>query len=205
MSDKFKSIKIFLQACDKSDLNAKEVCNWALTNNIPFVWHPLGFVMATIINEGNEKIRLHLWSNSFQNAQKPTWLIHDHLFDLTSWVLSGEIENTEFKQGNNSLTHRHYSVSYDKDGSILTKLDSGLSLSVERKDIMKKNESYAIKSGILHQSISTSKNTTVTVCHTVDVRDESPLVAGDLYGDFKYQYKRKTVTPSDLSKIVAEI
>lgn len=205
MSEKFKNIKNFVQACQENNLSAKEVCSWAITNNIPFVWHPLGFVMATLINEGHEKIRLHLWSNSFQNVQEPTWPIHDHLFDITSWVLCGEIENIEYKQCNSVLTHQLYSVSYDNDGSILTKLDSGLSLSVESKEIIKKTESYSIKSGVLHQSISSSENTTVTVCHTVNFRNENPLVIGDICGDFRYKYQRKIVKLSDLFRIVAEI
>lgn len=205
MSENFRSIKNFVQACEGNELNAKEVCNWALANNIPFVWHPLGFVMATLMSEGKEKIRLHLWPTQFQKVQKPTWLIHDHFFDLVSWVLCGEIKNIEYKKSNLEATHELYSVTYDSNGSILTKLDLGISLNIQSEEIIQESGSYAIKSGILHQSISNSENTTVTVCHTIDVRGESPLVVGKLNGGFRYHYKRSKVERIDLLKIVEEI
>jgi hypothetical protein len=205
MSEKFKSIKNFVKSCENNALNAQEVCDWALNNDTCFVWHPLGFVMATLIDEGENKIRLHLWPNSFQNAQKPTWLIHDHLFDLVSWVLSGSIENIEYKKRTSPFSHQLYSVSYEAGGSKLTKLNSFVSLEVDKKHSINERESYIIKSGILHQSISISSNTTVTVCHSRNVREESPLVVGELDGEATYQYNRSTVKPSDLAVIIAEI
>src|SRR5690606_31223069 len=60
------------------------------------VWHPLGFVMCRVARWGSRSLRVHIWPNHNGHQQIPAWMIHDHLFHLKSWVLSGEIENTEY-------------------------------------------------------------------------------------------------------------
>ncbi|WED78000.1 hypothetical protein [Aeromonas allosaccharophila] len=205
MNEYLKNISTLISACNNRAIEAKGICELAIKQNIKFSWHPLGFVMATLLDEGSEKVRIHLWSKSFDKAQKPTWLVHDHKFDLTSWVLSGTIKNIEYKNSASSKTHQLYSVTYNSTGSILTKLDEVHDLKIEKTQEISSGEKYKIEAGIFHQSISMSKNTTVTICHTVDKNSHTPLVIGELDGKRSYYYQRSLVHIDDLQKIISEI
>lgn len=201
----FKSISSLVSACNRGEVNAKQLCEFAISGEKNFSWHPLGFMMATLLDEGGEKIRLHLWTNSFDKAQKPTWLVHDHKFDLTSWVISGSIKNIEYKELMLPETHKLYSVSYSSTGSILTKLDEGYNLAVDRTQQINEGETYRISAGTFHQSLSLSSKTTVTICHTVDKKQTPPLVVGELDGLDKYYYQRSPVHVDELEVVIEQI
>lgn len=205
MNEHLNSISTFISACNNGEIEAKQVCDFAVKNNIEFSWHPLGFIMATLLDGGCEKIRLHLWTKSFDKAQKPTWLVHDHKFDLTSWVISGAIKNIAYRNTAAPKTNQLYSVTYNNTGSLLTKLDETYSLEVEKTQEINEGNKYKIEAGVFHQSISMSQRTTVTICHTVDKKKSPPLVIGDLNGEDNYYYQRSPVDIYELQKIIAEI
>lgn len=205
MNEYLKSISAFISSCNNGRIDAKQLCEFAVKSNIIFSWHPLGFIMATLLDEGCEKIRLHLWTKSFDKAQKPTWLVHDHKFDLTSWVISGVIKNIEYKNAVSPKTHQLYSVTYNATGSLLTKLDEMYSLEVEKTQEFNEGDKYKIEAGVFHQSISLSQRTTVTICHTVNKKESPPLVIGELNGEEKYYYQRSHVNTDELQKVIEEI
>ncbi|USH04374.1 hypothetical protein K6Q96_21800 [Grimontia kaedaensis] len=205
MKKYFGRISSVVSACNRGKINAKQLCEFAVNEGISFTWHPLGFMMATLLDEGREKIRLHLWTNTFDKAQKPTWLIHDHKFDLTSWVLSGSIKNIEYKDLALPETHQLYSVSYSSTGSVLTKLDKVYSLAVDKTQEVNEGEAYRISAGTFHQSLSLSSKTTVTICHTTDKKNTPPLVIGDIDGMEQYYYQRSPVLADELQLVIEQI
>lgn len=205
MKEYFGSISSVVSACNRGKINAKQLCEFVINEGISFSWHPLGFMMATLLDEDSEKIRLHLWTNTFDKAQKPTWLVHDHTFDLTSWVLSGSIKNIEYKELALAETHQLYSVSYNSTGSVLTKLDQGYSFAVDKTQEVNEGETYRISAGTFHQSLSLSPRTTVTMCHTVEKKNTPPLVIGDIDGVEQYHYHRSPVHISELQVVIEQI
>lgn len=205
MKEYFKSISSLTSACNRGEINAKQLCKFVISEGIGFSWHPLGFMMATLLDEGGEKIRLHLWTNTFDKAQNPTWLVHDHKFDLTSWVISGSIKNIEYKDLTLPETHQLYSVSYNSMGSVLTKLGQGYSLAVDKTQEVNEGETYRISAGTFHQSLSLSSRTTVTLCHTIDKKNSPPLVVGDIDGMDQYYYQRSPVHIDELQVVIEQI
>src|SRR6266545_8040326 len=59
----------------------------------PAVRHPLGFIYAPLFREWPWTLRLHIWLHDAPRPQLTTSPIHDHTWQLTSFVVCGELEN----------------------------------------------------------------------------------------------------------------
>lgn len=53
--------------------------------------HPLGFIYSRIYSSENEQLRIHIWPKNYK--RKEDFYIHDHYYDLSSWILLGEIKD----------------------------------------------------------------------------------------------------------------
>lgn len=60
-------------------------------NDIKFYLHPLGFIYSRIYSSENEQLRIHIWPKNYK--RKEDFYIHDHYYDLSSWILLGEIKD----------------------------------------------------------------------------------------------------------------
>ncbi len=189
---------------NRDEISARQLIEFVIAENITFNWHPLGFIMCKISNEIKKTIRLHIWPENKRCIQKPTWLIHDHIFDLKSWVLKGAITNIEFITGEFDNSFQVYNTIYDKDKSILIKTNQRLSILESKRYLIKEGESYDVYAGHLHKSIS-SNNTTVTVCETVNQFNLKPRVLGSCAGRDKYSYTRNVVSKAELEAIANKI
>ena len=189
---------------NRGEISAKQLIEFVIAENITFIWHPLGFIMCKISNEDKKIIRLHIWPDNKCCIQKPTWLIHDHFFDLKSWVLKGTITNIEYIVGEFDNSFQVYNTIYEKDKSILIKTKQRLSILESKRYLIKEGESYDVYAGQLHKSISSS-NTTVTICETVNQFNLKPRVLGACSGRDRYSYTRNVVSKVELEAITNKI
>ncbi|MCP8463223.1 hypothetical protein NK553_04600 [Pseudomonas sp. ZM23] len=68
-----------------------------LLDSLQPVWHPLGFIhvrLATL--SSHETIRLHLWPADQKHVAEQFDKVHDHLFNVASRVVSGEVTNIRY-------------------------------------------------------------------------------------------------------------
>jgi len=195
----------WISALNNNELTAFDVIQLGKAKGAKFIWHPLGFIFCKLSEEGERKIRLHIWPNHHDRMQKPTWLIHDHLFDLKSWVIAGKIENTEYSVTEGTPNYRVYNAIYEKDSSVLCRTDKQIFITEHIKYQVSADEKYRVPSGVLHQSVSVSETISVTVCETIDQPNISPRIAGDICGADKYSYIRAKVDEADLQSITAKI
>lgn len=170
-----------------------------------FVWHPLGFVVCKFFEGGGRKLRMHLWSNAKHKTQQPAWMIHDHLFDLKSWVLSGQIENVEYEAVNTASKFRIYGASYENGKSVLDRTESSVDVIEKKREIIVAGNTYLVPAGVLHESRSLKNGTSVTVCETIDKLNRNPAVIGNLEGEPRYIYSRTAVSISDLEELIEGI
>ncbi len=189
---------------NRGEISAQPLIEFVIAKNITFIWHPLGFIMSKLSDEEKKIIRLHIWSEGNCRIQKPTWLIHDHVFDLKSWVLKGAIINIEYNVGEFDNNYQVYNSIYEKEKSILIKSNQRLSISESKRCLIEEGESYNVYAGQLHKSIPTS-NITVTVCETVNHFNMKPRVLGSCSGCVKYSYTRSVVSKAELEAIANKI
>ena len=60
--------------------------------------HPNGFLQLSL-SSGHwreQGLRLHVWSDSLPRKNHPKFRIHDHIFDIESYILLGKIQNKNY-------------------------------------------------------------------------------------------------------------
>lgn len=195
----------WISALSNNELSASDIIRYGIISRSEFIWHPLGFIFCKLSEEGLRKIRLHIWPSNNDRMQNPAWLIHDHLFELKSWVIAGEIENTEYSVTDGEPNYTIYNAKYENNKSVLYKTDKNLCLNISHKAAVIFGDTYRVPFGVFHQSISISKTTSLTVCETIDQLNRSPMVAGDMHGLGVYSYIRSKVDRKDLDSIIEKI
>ncbi len=135
--------------------------------NFTPTWHPLGFVHCKLADEFGETYRLHLWLSNQPALLPQEHKIHDHLFDVTSIVLTGAVESREYDlvpaSSFNSLSHRILRVDYAADGPRLFEDGAtGTLLQTDRR-VIGAGASYSIKREGLHESSNCTSSTSIQI------------------------------------------
>lgn len=190
---------------DNNDICPKELMTNLIALNCEFLWHPLGFAMCRVAKWGRVSMRVHLWPNHSNFRQNPSWLIHDHVFNLKSWVISGEIENQEYSVEYGERGHAIYEVKYDSSKSILKKTNLCCSRKLSKVSVYSRGECYEVNSGVFHESRSLSDRTVLTVCKTLDEATRAPRVLGDMSGLESYTFLRRRVDEDEIIALAKAI
>lgn len=189
-------------ALDKGEVTLSYIIKLTKELHRNFVWHPLGFLLCKLSDAEGKKLRLHIWPNNSQHIQDPPWTIHNHIFNLKSWVIAGVIKNTEYRHTKGNPTHRAYITKYNNNHSIIHRTDEELCIVKKRTQIVRSGQTYKIAAGVFHQSISSSQTTSITICETIDQPDRVPIIAGAIDGACLYTYKRAEVEKRLLYEIM---
>src|SRR5688572_2072239 len=118
-------------ALDTGAVTAKSLLCIQESTGAPFRWHPLGFISCTLLAHGSKKVRLHYWPVNTARAQDAQCQIHDHIFDFSSWVMAGTVENIQYKKDNAGDIYSLYETQYTGEVSILKRTAETSCLSVE--------------------------------------------------------------------------
>lgn len=173
--------------------------------NAPFKLHPLGFIVCTLFTEGHRKLRLHYWPKGGHIEQSPQCRIHDHLFELKSWVLAGSIENIEYSTSPKGLELAVYRAGYVGNKSILTKTEETIKVSVRSRAVYDTGSCYVVHAGTLHESVRVSYAPAATVLVTTDMSTAAPLVLGSIAGPANFEFKRETIPEPIAEEMLAEL
>lgn len=201
----FKDKDAWAIALKKNDICPKELMDNLLAEDCEFLWHPLGFAMCRVARWGDMSLRIHVWPNHSNYRQAPSWLTHDHIFHLKSWVISGEIENQEYAIQHDGRDCAIYEAMYDGDKSILNNTNVYCSKKLSKKSVYSSGDYYEVKSGVFHESCSLSSRTALTVCETLDEATRPPRVLGSIDGSSSYTYKRRRATKDEIFELAKEI
>ena len=201
----FKSLATLQTALDHREISSASLLSFIKNRNEPFRWHPLGFIVCTLMVEGPWKARLHCWPSGEARPQGEACLIHDHVFDFSSWVLNGEIENVEYEVGPSGRTYAIYATEYMGELSILKKTAQTIQLAVRSSTIQLAGSKYEMQAGQLHESrrIGTAPAVTVLITHNLSM--QAPTVVGPLDGAAKYEYVRSILSDADVRRALTDI
>lgn len=158
-------------------------------------FHPLGFIYYKMYEfSNNETLRIHIW-NGQSKTQEPIMDIHNHFYDVNSYVLSGLLFNDLYEiTKEKEPTHSVYSGSYvDESTRILTKTELEKNLSSLGRQIIKKDNLYSIKKSEIHSGGNLNDEITITIVFSENPGNPEPLVFGPLNGNEKYIYESNVV------------
>lgn len=171
----------------------------------PFSWHPLGFIVCTMIVEGSRKARLHYWPAA-QNgrAQSDVGGIHDHIFEFKSWVLAGKVVNREYEISKLGSTYARYDTIYNGNSSIIVKSDERITLAPVGEASYCAGSQYNLQAGRFHQTVSDATSSAVTLLISQDRLSRNPLVLGPENGDARYEYVRSFLTEDEMDALTRQ-
>lgn len=159
-------------------------------------WHPLGFLQFKLGKDKYEgSVKLHIWDNGLRSVQNPEWLIHRHVWELSSHVLVGKVTNLTYEvkdcfNKTNECFYCAYDVIFEEQNSILVKTNRYLSCNPLTCQTYAAGEKYSVKSNDFHQTTVPSEDFAATIIYTPPKIRETPLVVGDANGLERYNYER---------------
>ncbi len=145
--------------------------------------HPLGFLAYRWQLGNGRALRIHVWDKKFHWTQKPTWQIHDHVFEFNSVVLVGKIQNKRYRIvpiSNHKRIWSLYQVTYDTHQSKMEEIRAGISVDLIQTSLQATGSRYSMPAYEFHRSTLRS-DFAVTILSTRqgDFAQSKPLVIGD--------------------------
>lgn len=172
-----------------------------------FFLHPLGFHYCRLFYNDEHQVRLHIWKPNY--PVKKDLFIHDHFYDLCSWVLCGEIVDYtyEVEETNEKSDYCMFTSSYraDKNVRTLAKTDKFLSVKMKEERIIKRNEKYIIPRDTFHSNkiLFDQSDLTATFVFTFNHKENhSPNVVGLSKNEDYFESARVRISPHKVKELI---
>src|SRR5690606_15780169 len=171
------------------------------------VWHPTGFLVLTVWRTEEGALRLHLWPEGPRERGTPCWPVHDHVWDLRSQVLCGEVESRAYEvvddpRGEAVL----YAVGYgDGRRSCMRRSARRVRVRAQAPQRVGAGERYAVAAGECHASTVAVGDLAATLAATVDTPRPWPWVVGDGDGPAEVPVERPLAEPSRVVPILRRL
>lgn len=169
--------------------------------------HPNGFIQLDLDRAGLE--RVHIWPSSPLQAQATRHPIHEHAFDMTSYVFRGTITNVTFDFDPSPATgpyDLHTAQRIEGEDTVLVPTgERGYLIRTLSYDVPAGCE-YDMRAYIFHDSIATGLTATYMVKTKVHTQGVRPRVAVPYGVTPDNDFRRETTYPtSALWPIIHEV
>jgi hypothetical protein len=141
--------------------------------------HPLGFFWLSLTDRAATRaLRLHLWPEN-PVIQNPDFLVHDHAFSFSSFVLHGEIRNDEYEvTENNEGKKQLFKVEYDQANSLLRPSGVRVNCRLAHSAICKTGTFYSLSAQAYHATTVPENKFAATLVLTTAERTKTAHVIG---------------------------
>ncbi|MGK0420694.1 MAG: hypothetical protein ACJAT9_000353 [Polaribacter sp.] len=163
--------------------------------------HPLGFFFCRLHEFSNkETIRIHVWLDK-HTIQKPLMDIHNHFYNISSFIITGTVSNTLFKVlKTEPYTHSVYIGSYrENEKRVLTNQKDYYKLEEGETQIINEGELYEIKKSEVHKGDTINNTLSISLVYTEEPSNPTPLVFGPIKELNEYEYSSHIV---NVNKII---
>ena len=156
MHERLSSISSLLDSGDRLDVlndQAVELLGDIAGGQLTFaaVRHPLGFIYAPLLRAGSTALRLHIWLSGATRPQLTTSPIHDHTWQLTSYVVCGRLENCLVEiHDSTTPTHRVFEISGVGGADSLRPTERLVEFRVAATQAVRAGDRYTIEAGRFH-------------------------------------------------------
>lgn len=171
-----------------------------------FKRHPLGFFYCVPIDEGKQKLRVHVWPQSDILQQDSSLNIHNHSFDFTAWILKGEVRNIVYKESKTGDAYEVYRTTYRDERSILESSGRQVRMAACQNTVFGRGCSYSLRSDVYHQTLRVNGLSAMTVLLTTAIEAAEPFVLGPVNcGNSQYSFARVDVPLNKLEPLLEDI
>ncbi|MGB2731636.1 MAG: hypothetical protein WBC38_01530 [Microgenomates group bacterium] len=176
-------------------------------------WHPLGFMVYHLgVDKHGQSLRLHIWPEGGRPTSERGPHIHNHAWDLASFVLAGtysdsiqRVANSNFTEDDGSEVLRPFKLRYKTDGLDTFDTDGTL-CTVERVEerIRVEGETHEIPHGVFHiPTIPTDQLTATLVLDSLSYGyDTTVMIVGEKR---PFQVQRRPITPEEARRATEQL
>lgn len=145
-------------------------------------WHPTGFVVLKLLDDVDGALRLHLWPAGARERGEPCWPVHDHVWDLRSHVLCGQIESHAYVVSDDDAGEAAlYAVDYGAGrSSCMRRSERRVSVRGLAPRRIGAGERYEVPAGAFHASHVDANELAATLVVTRPTAQPWPWVVGAL-------------------------
>jgi hypothetical protein len=158
-------------------------------------WHPLGFFRLEYGADDNGwRYAVHCWPAGYRSTQKPSWLIHRHVWPLESFVAVGGLIDRQYLavDGPADLSGTKYEVEVSQGQSELIRTVEDLNVA-RLRDSMHERRFYSVDSMLYHESHVPLGDECITLVRIGPRVKRASDVLGDLHGPERLRYERHPV------------
>lgn len=170
-------------------------------------WHPTGFLVLALLRRGEGALRLHLWPEGPRELGTPCWPVHDHVWDLRSQVLEGEVESRGYavvddERGGAVL----YAVGYgERRSSCMRRSHRRVRVQEQAPRRIAAGERYEVAAGRFHASTVAVGDFAATLAATGAAQRPWPWVVGDLDAPAVIAVERPVASPERVAELLRRV
>ncbi len=170
-------------------------------------WHPTGFVVLRLYDDEQGTLRLHLWPPGPREHGEPCWPVHDHVWDLRSHVLCGEVESHAYAVSDDDAGDATlYAVDYGAGrSSCMRRSERRVSVRGLAPRRIAAGERYEVAAGAFHASHVGAAELTATLAATRISERSHPWVVGALEGPAVVPVERPVAAPEQVVEILEQL
>lgn len=167
--------------------------------------HPNGFLQLPLesTDKRNSNLQLHIWNNTLERRGAKQFEIHDHAFDIESYVVMGSLKDITYSVSENPSGEY---MTFQSDGSgQMNSVNKKVSLNIKNDRTIKEGETYIIKKGDFHSSNPIDPFTATIIKKTNIEIDYNPkLIAPTDYNQTRIEVDRN-IEQETAWKLVDEV
>ena len=157
-------------------------------------------------NRSNEPLRVHIWPMTERVCADPLWPIHDHVWDMKSFIACGELKNHVYEtipvpNGDHQFYRAHY---YDGGRSSLVAEGNCVKMRRVSEQRYVAGNTYRVRRGTLHSTAVSPRQLTATVVLATQP-EGLPRVVGDASFPRRVDFSRSACTDSEVRRLLGAV
>lgn len=185
----------------------KEILRYLISHSQVFlgVWHPLGFINIKL--DAENTVRLHIWNAASTKRYNPISSIHNHEWQLTSYVIIGTLYNHTYQVIKNPALPTHQLCRVKSQGLVnyIELTDTQVAYTLSRTEIIVQGEIYTVPPRVFHSTSVKEDITTATIMLESPGYDEDPEIIVGPDHHASWEMTRKACTGEELHFHVAQL
>lgn len=140
-------------------------------------WHPLGFMHVSVMSSGPESLRVHVWPRHPPSMDVAASPIHNHVWELTSQILCGELTNHIVKLSPSvasEATDQQAIVLYDRTINIVEPTGELVTWKDDAVERLLVGQRYSIPPGVFHYTEVSNDRPVATLISANVLVDQPP-------------------------------
>jgi len=160
-------------------------------------YHPYGFTVVTLGTvPGRRRIvyRLHIWPTGFALPGSAELMIHDHVYDIQSHILIGQVVQHEYVESELGAEFASYRGLYDGPHSVLERKPGTVRVVETAVSTFDAGHTYTLPAGALHMADVDPSNLTATILRTeYREKEDDPVILAPIDAPPSYRFERDLV------------